>query len=102
MSARRLKAAATVVGAILKGGGYVADTPGIRAIQLFNIEPSEIDGYFPDIRDFIADCRFKDCRHENEPGCAVRAAVESGDIWYERYESYLRLREEAEEVYYRC
>lgn len=83
-------------------GGYVADTPGIRAIQLFNIEPSEIDGYFPDIRDFIADCRFKDCRHENEPGCAVRAAVESGDIWYERYESYLRLREEAEDVYYRC
>lgn len=85
-----------------KGGGYVADTPGIRAIQLFNIEPSEIDGYFPDIRDFLHDCRFKDCRHENEPGCAVRAAVESGDIWYERYESYLRLREEAEEIYYRC
>ncbi len=86
----------------LKDGGFVADTPGIRAIALFNIEPSEIDGYFPDIRPFIQRCRFSDCRHEEEPGCAVRAAVEAGDIWYERYESYLRLREEAEEVYYRC
>ncbi|HEC21483.1 MAG TPA: ribosome small subunit-dependent GTPase A [Chloroflexi bacterium] len=86
----------------LEGGGYVADTPGIRAIGLYNIEPSELDGYFPDIRPYVGQCRFNDCRHENEPGCAVRAAVERGDIWWERYESYLRLREEAEEIYYRC
>jgi ribosome biogenesis GTPase len=86
----------------LADGGYVADTPGIRAIQLFNVEPSEIDGYFPDILPFIKQCRFRDCRHESEPGCAVREAVEVGEIWFERYESYLRLREEAEEVYYRC
>ncbi|MCC6905323.1 MAG: ribosome small subunit-dependent GTPase A [Anaerolineae bacterium] len=86
----------------LNGGGYVADTPGIRSIGLYNIEPSEIDGYFPEIRDRIDQCRFKDCRHENEPGCAVREAVESGEVLQERYESYLRLREEAEEVYYRC
>ncbi len=86
----------------LDGGGYVADTPGIRAIALFNVEPAELDGYFPDISPYIHQCRFSDCRHEEEPGCAVRAAVEAGDIWYERYESYLRLREEAEDVYYRC
>ncbi len=86
----------------LAEGGYVADTPGIRAIGLFNIEPSEIDGYFTDILPYINDCRFSDCRHENEPGCAVRTAAEQGDIWPERYESYLRLRDEVEEAYYRC
>lgn len=86
----------------LAEGGYVADTPGIRAIGLFNIEPSEIDGYFTEILPYINDCRFSDCRHENEPGCAVREAVEQGDIWPERYESYLRLRDEVEEAYYRC
>jgi ribosome biogenesis GTPase len=86
----------------LEGGGYVADTPGIRAIGLFNVEPSELDGYFPEFRPFIGECRFSDCRHFDEPDCAVRGAVESGDIWWERYESYLRLREEAEEIFYRC
>lgn len=86
----------------LAEGGYVADTPGIRQIGLFNIEPSELDGYFPEFRPHIGGCRFSDCRHFEEPGCAVGAAVEAGDIWYERYESYLRLREEAEEIFYRC
>ncbi len=86
----------------LEGGGYVADTPGIRAIGLFNIEPSEMDGYFPEIRPYIEKCRFNDCRHIDEPGCAVRKAVKKGDIWYDRYESYCRLREEAEEIFYRC
>lgn len=84
------------------GGGFVADTPGIRAIGLFNIEPTELDGYFPEIRSYIGDCQFADCRHFEEPGCAVRAATERGDIWPERYESYLRLREECEEIFYRC
>ncbi len=86
----------------LEEGGYLADTPGIRQIGLFNVEPSELDGYFPEFRPYIGQCRFSDCRHFEEPGCAVRAAVEAGDIWYERYESYLRLREEAEDIFYRC
>jgi ribosome biogenesis GTPase len=86
----------------LLGGGYVADTPGVRSIGLFNIEPSEIDGYFPDIRTYIPHCRFKDCHHVDEPGCAVIAAVEVGDIFFDRYDSYLRLREEAAEIFYRC
>ncbi|MBN1430822.1 MAG: ribosome small subunit-dependent GTPase A [Anaerolineae bacterium] len=86
----------------LGDGGYVADTPGVRAIGLYNIEPSELDGYFRDILIFIDQCRFKNCRHENEPGCAVLAAVEAGDIYYDRYESFLKLRAEVEEIYYRC
>jgi ribosome biogenesis GTPase len=86
----------------LDGGGYVADTPGVRAIGLYNIEPSEIDGYFRDILPYIHECRFKNCRHENEPGCAVLQAVEVGDIYYDRYDSYLKLRSEVEEIYYRC
>lgn len=86
----------------LKGGGYVADTPGIRMIGLYNIEPSEIDGYFRDILPYLHQCRFKNCRHHQEPGCAVIEAVEAGDIYYERYLSYLKLRGEAEEIYYRC
>ncbi len=86
----------------LDGGGYVADTPGIRAIGLYNIEPSELDGYFPEIAPYVRQCRFNDCRHLDEPGCAVLAAVERGDVWYERYISYLRLRDECEDIYYRC
>lgn len=86
----------------LEGGGYVADTPGIRQIGLFNIEPPELDGYFPEFRPYIGQCRFNDCRHFEEPGCAVREAAEQGAIWDERLESYQRLREEAEEIFYRC
>jgi ribosome biogenesis GTPase len=86
----------------LYGGGYVADTPGVRAIGLYNIEPSEIDGYFPDILSYIHQCRFKNCRHENEPGCAVLKAVDVGDVYFERYESYQKLRAETEDIYYRC
>jgi ribosome biogenesis GTPase len=84
----------------LDRGGYVADTPGIRSIGLFNIEPAELDGYFRDIRPYVNKCRFSDCTHEHEPGCAVVAAVERGDIYWERYESFLRLRDEMQELYY--
>ncbi|NDJ52341.1 MAG: ribosome small subunit-dependent GTPase A [Chloroflexi bacterium] len=86
----------------VEGGGYIADTPGIKAIGLYDIEPTELDGYFPDILAYFGQCRFADCRHEKEPGCAVRAAVEAGDLREERYDSYLRLRDEMEEIYYRC
>jgi ribosome biogenesis GTPase len=76
----------------LKGGGYVADTPGLKALALWDIEPEEVDGYFPEIRDLVADCQFSDCKHLFEPGCAVKAAAEDGRIHPERYESYIRLR----------
>ena len=76
----------------LEGGGYVADTPGLKALALWDIEPEELDGYFPEIRDLVAQCRFNDCSHVHEPGCAVRAAVEQGEIHPARYQSYMRMR----------
>lgn len=74
-------------------GGYVADTPGLRMIALWDTEPEELDGYFPELRDLVKDCQFSDCTHrEWEPGCAVRQAVEEGRVHPERYLSYVRLR----------
>jgi ribosome biogenesis GTPase len=74
------------------GGGYVADTPGLKALALWDIEPEEVDGYFPEIRDLVADCQFSNCMHLHEPGCAVKEAVEDGRVHPERYESFIRLR----------
>ena len=78
----------------LDQGGWVADTPGIRALALFDVEPDELDAYFPDIAPLVAECRFSDCTHTVEPGCAVLAAVDEGRIHRHRYESYVRLRQE--------
>jgi ribosome biogenesis GTPase len=80
----------------LEGGGFVADTPGLKALALWDVEPEELDGYFPDIGQWVAQCQFNDCSHVHEPGCAVREAVENGHIHPERYESYLRMRFEGE------
>jgi ribosome biogenesis GTPase len=76
----------------LRGGGYVADTPGLKALALWDIEPEELDGYFPEIARLVPKCRFSDCTHSYEPGCAVIEAVERGSVHPERYYSYLRLR----------
>jgi ribosome biogenesis GTPase len=76
----------------LQGGGFVADLPGLRSLALWDTQPEELDGYFPELRDLVASCQFNDCTHRNEPGCAVRRAVEEGTVHPERYESYLRLR----------
>jgi len=73
-------------------GGYVADTPGIRSLALWDTEPEELDAYFIEMRDLVSDCKFSDCTHTHEPGCAVRGAVARGEIAPERYNSYLRLR----------
>ncbi len=81
------------------GGGYVADTPGIRSLSLWDVEPGELDGYFVELRPFVAQCRFGDCTHGDEPGCAVRIAVEQGIIHLSRYKSYRRLRRELEAEY---
>ena len=80
----------------LDGGGYVADTPGLKALALWDIEPEELDGYFPEISQLVAHCQFNDCTHLHEPGCAVREAVEKNQIYPQRYESYLLLRFEEE------
>ncbi|HSF83959.1 MAG TPA: ribosome small subunit-dependent GTPase A [Anaerolineales bacterium] len=76
----------------LEEGGYVADTPGLKAFALWDIEPEELDGYFPELRDLVAHCQFSDCTHLHEPGCAVTQAVESGGVHPERYASYVRMR----------
>ena len=82
----------------LEIGGYVADTPGIRGLALFDLEPTEVDAYFREIGPLVAQCQFSDCTHTHEPHCAVLAAVADGRVSRERYESYLRLREEQEEL----
>ena len=70
---------------------YVADTPGIRELGLYDIAPENLGFYFREMMPFLHDCRFPGCTHDHEPDCAVRAAVERGEIAEERYESYLRL-----------
>ncbi len=77
----------------LEGGGYVADTPGIRSLGLWDVEPEELDGYFVDIKPYVEKCDFSDCTHLGEPGCAVRRAVAAGEIAASRYDSYQRLRQ---------
>jgi ribosome biogenesis GTPase len=76
----------------LQGGGYVADTPGIKALALWDIQPEELDGYFPELRGLVTGCQFSDCTHMHEPGCAVLAAVKSGKIHPDRYASYVKMR----------
>ena len=76
----------------LKGGGYVADTPGWKSLALWDTEAGEMDAYFPELRDLVQYCQFSDCTHIHEPGCAVLAALQAEKIYPERYESYLRLR----------
>jgi len=79
-------------------GGWVADTPGLRALALFDMDPEELDAYFPDIAPLVPHCQFSDCTHTVEPGCAVVQAVEEGRVSQHRYESYVRLREEHQKL----
>jgi ribosome biogenesis GTPase / thiamine phosphate phosphatase len=76
----------------LEGGGYVADTPGIREIGLWNLPPEDLDWCFRELRPFLGDCYYAGCTHIHEPNCAVRAAVAAGQIDPNRYDSYTRLR----------
>jgi ribosome biogenesis GTPase len=75
----------------LGNGGYVADTPGIREIALWNIPQDELENGFREFVPLLGDCRFSDCIHQNEPDCAIRAAVAAGGISQVRYDSYIRL-----------
>lgn len=73
-------------------GGFVADTPGIRTLGLLEIDEEQgLDIHFPEMRDHIPECKFAACTHQHEPACAVKRAVEMGDISPLRYESYLRI-----------
>ncbi len=78
----------------LSFGGYVADTPGIRELGLWQVPLEDLAWCYREMRPLVEDCHFQPCSHVHEPECAVRAAVESGEISAARYESYCRLREE--------
>ena len=85
----------------IPGGGYIIDTPGIKGFGTFDMEPEEVGHYFREIFKFSADCRFGNCTHTHEPGCAVRQAVERHDISESRYASYLSMLTDKDEDKYR-
>ncbi|MEP7255380.1 MAG: ribosome small subunit-dependent GTPase A [Ferruginibacter sp.] len=81
-------------------GGKIIDTPGIRELGLVDIPKQELSHYFPEMRALINDCQFNNCMHLNEPGCAVKAAVEEGSIHMDRYISYCNILETIEKKTY--
>ena len=85
----------------LPGGGWIIDTPGIKGFGSFDMEPEEIGSYFKEIFKFSKDCRFNNCTHTHEPGCAVRQAVEDHYIAESRYRSYLSMLQDKDENKYR-
>ncbi|MDE6354789.1 MAG: ribosome small subunit-dependent GTPase A [Prevotella sp.] len=86
---------------LLPDGGYIIDTPGIKGFGTFDIEPEELTGYFRDIFHFSKDCRFSNCTHRHEPGCAVLRALEDHYIAESRYQSYLSMLDDKDENKYR-
>jgi ribosome biogenesis GTPase len=91
----------TTVGARLlplPGGGFVADTPGLREVGLWGLEADQVDRCFPEFRPYIGECKFQDCAHSTEPACRVRQAVAAGEVSADRHESYLKLRAELAEA----
>jgi len=87
----------TTVGALLHplpNGGFVVDTPGLREIGMWGLTAEHLDGYFPEFRPYLGECRFADCVHVVEPGCAVREALARDDISAVRYDTYVKLLDE--------
>ena len=82
-------------------GGWVIDTPGIKGFGTFDMEPEELTGYFRDIFQFSKECRFSNCTHTHEPGCAVLQAIENHYIAQSRYQSYLSMLNDKDESKYR-
>lgn len=85
----------------LTSGGYLIDTPGIRAFGIVDLDKSVLSHYFPEMRALLGECKFNNCQHMNEPKCAVKAAVESGEIDESRYTTYMQLMEEDENEIHR-
>ncbi len=82
-------------------GGYIVDTPGIRGFGLVDIDKEEMAGYFPEMRALLPDCKFYNCVHVNEPGCAVKEGVKTGEVAETRYKSYLNMYQESDQEHYR-
>ncbi|MFT4770527.1 MAG: ribosome biogenesis GTPase [Cryomorphaceae bacterium] len=85
----------------LSFGGYIVDTPGIRGFGLVHFEKEELAGYFPEMRELLPDCKFYNCIHNSEPSCAVKAALETGEVAQTRYNSYLNMLQETDEQTFR-
>ena len=85
----------------LPGGGYIIDTPGIKGFGTFDMEPEELTSYFREIFHFSKDCKFSNCTHTHEPGCAVLKALEDHYIAQSRYQGYLGMLEDKDENKYR-
>lgn len=85
----------------LQTGGYIIDTPGIRAFGIVEIEKDVISHYFPEMRLLLNQCKYNNCKHLNEPHCAVKDAVEEGSIYESRYQTYLQLMNEDPNENYR-
>ena len=85
----------------LPNGGWLIDTPGIKGFGTFDMEPEELTSYFPEIFRFSRDCRFSNCTHTHEPGCAVLQALEDHYIAQSRYQSYLSMMEDKDGSKYR-
>ena len=79
---------------VLPGGGIVVDTPGLRELQLWDGGAGAVEAAFSDIEELALECRFNDCSHKTEPGCAVQAALRSGELSHERHRSWLKLQRE--------
>jgi ribosome biogenesis GTPase len=80
----------------LASGGAIIDTPGIREFGLWDVGEDDLAWFFPEMRPYVGQCRFRlDCHHDEEPGCAIRKAVTEGQISPYRYQSYLKLRAES-------
>jgi len=75
----------------LEPGTFIIDSPGIKELGLSDMKPEEISHYFPEMRERLNECRFNNCQHINEPGCAIKDAVSNGEIAFSRYESYLSM-----------
>lgn len=82
-------------------GGYLIDTPGIKGFGTFDMDPKEVGHYFKEIFQYASQCKYTDCMHLHEPGCAVREAVEKHLISESRYTSYLNILEDKDESKYR-
>lgn len=85
----------------ISSGGYIVDTPGIRAFGIVDLEKEHIAHYFPEMRKLLGACKFHNCKHLNEPNCAVKKAVEEGEMYESRYLTYMQLMEEDENEVYR-
>ncbi len=83
----------------LSFGGFIIDTPGIKGFGVVDFEPNQITDYFPEFFRLKSECKFNNCLHINEPKCAIKEAVENGEIAYSRYTSYLQMVEGDEEHY---